>query len=158
MLFFFALKSDGTLNIEYVDDSGSQKILTGDGPVSVDIWHHVAFVFDAEVGSVRLYVNGEESAASSTDASSMHQASAGQLQLGTSDTGYAFNGGIAGVAVSTSALYNSTFSPAWPMEVASTTQGAWILNGSEGATDVLDASGNGHTGTVVDATWVPGCP
>ncbi|MGB2630434.1 MAG: LamG-like jellyroll fold domain-containing protein, partial [Candidatus Omnitrophota bacterium] len=116
-------------------------------------WHHVVHVFGGDIGSQRIYVDGElKSTGTHAASSNINQ---NRITIGDTDYQSNFIGSIDEVAA-----YNRALSEEEIQELATSLpdvsdpdlEAYYSFDGDNAADD----SGNGHTGTINGATWVEG--
>lgn len=126
--------------------------------MSLETWHHVAGVYDD--GDLSLYIDGEL------------QGTGTGTEVGAAYTGYdigiggdpyypedyPWSGLIGPVRISSSVRYSGTFTPTWGWSADADTMALWNVDEGSGSW-LYDASGGGHDGEILDATWSEvGCP
>lgn len=144
---------------------GASEVGTDTIPISLGKWHHVVAVFEA-ANSVRVYLDGVSRVHSITSVSLQPTTtflSIGSLFYNSSTNIHYWDGSITDVRIldrvltasEICALYNATKRPGG--DVAGTLhaddQIAWYPLEDGGGNSVLDHSGNGRHGTILDGTW-----
>jgi len=119
-------------------------------------WYHLAMSYDGV--TVRLFVNG--SIVGWTNAIITYQANNEPMTIG-GQSGNWFNRNLNGrmdeVRISHTCRYTTSFLPSNYLSNDAYTEALYHFD--EGAGDTLhDASGNGHDGIIIGATWTPGGP
>ncbi|HEX4130988.1 MAG TPA: protein kinase [Pirellulales bacterium] len=122
-------------------------------PVAVGQRVHLAGVLDANTKALRLYVDGK--LVDSVTSSAALPATEIKSQLGThvpSETFARYDGTIDEVRISDGVRYTKDFTPQERLEPDAQT---WALYHCDenGGDKLVDASGKGHHGTIVGATW-----
>ncbi|MDP2313448.1 MAG: LamG-like jellyroll fold domain-containing protein [Pseudomonadota bacterium] len=123
-------------------------------------WTHIAMVVSSST-SAALFVDGTRVASvtlTSDSPSSTQHGGVGGGRVNGSGTNYFLDGRIAGVRISNTARYASSFTPESIFTADSSTVALYAMDEGMGTT-LTDSSGNGQDGTVVGATWTTGdCP
>ncbi|MCI0743678.1 MAG: DUF1080 domain-containing protein, partial [Gemmataceae bacterium] len=129
----------------------------GSRPVALGERAHLALVIDAQ--ELRFYVDGKlagrmpRTPMEESNSSAEHAWIGATQRLKLLPMFQHFDGLIGPVRVSKKARYEEDFTPARRFELDADTLALYHFD--EGKGDVLkDSSGNGHHGTIVDASWV----
>ena len=141
-----------------INDKGSGKP-TGQSPIALKKWTHVATTRDQKTGTAILWVNGKPYA---TGQSFEPPKTTYGLHFGVwrpPPTQYWWHGLLDEVRISSKVRYTTEFTPPLFAAVDKDTLALWHLD--EGAGSIAkDASGNGHHGKLLGASWVgegPAC-
>ncbi|RLS56814.1 MAG: hypothetical protein DWH91_05750 [Planctomycetota bacterium] len=134
---------------------GKTPYATAYGPLTPGVRQHRALVFDG--AHMHYYINGiwqGKRRAEAHEGMKWKRWNLKQLRLGSDGDGKKrFEGQIDQVRISKVARYTDNFAPV--TNVASDEQTLALYNFEEGQDDVLkDASGHGHDGKIIGATWV----
>lgn len=158
----YRLTKEGANIRMYIDSDSNYQASTGT-PISANTVQHVAGVYDSLSQTVKLYVNGEEVASSTTGTIPASIGDdAGRFHLGAEDSTTTaanfFDGHIDDARVYSRALT--------PAEVAALYDwapgpvGYWPMDENSGTSTVYDRSGNSTNltmlGTMTADDWVPG--
>ncbi len=123
-------------------------------PIPLDVWTHVAVVFDGS--ELRFYIDGVPGTSFTTSA--MGPANNEGVYIGTIPSGSQnYTGDIAAIRVSKSARYSGAFTPVtyWTNDANT----LLLLRLEEGTgTSVGDSSSNNNDGEITGATWISECP
>jgi hypothetical protein len=154
----YALQLNAAGGLRFVLGNGTQTRLDSAGTMSAGEWHHVAATFSQPVMSV--YVDGQLAGTASHNSALAHDAAA-NLFIGAADHAYYPMGSFARGAMDDVRIYGRALAADEIAELAGVepagTTGPvlhYTFDVNHGDI-VLDDSGNGRTGTVNGATWVP---
>ena len=119
-------------------------------------WTHIAMVVSSSTAA-KIFVNGDLVASASLSSDSPGSTQYGGIGGGNTSFGtdYFLDGRIAGVRISNTARYSSSFTPESTFTADSATVALYAMDEGSGAT-LTDSSGSGLDGTVVGATWATG--
>ena len=130
---------------------GKTPYATAYGPMTVGVRQHRVLVFDGS--HLHYYINGNWQGKRSAEAHDGMMWKLKQLRLGSDGDGKKlFEGRIDQVRISRVVRYDDNFAPVTSVENDEQTLALYNFDDGEG--DVLkDASGHGHDGHIVGATW-----
>jgi len=146
------------------DDGNSVACETPPGTIvasgdQCDPWYHIAFVYDSVTTEWTFYVDGQF-VSSGFDYLPIGLTSR-DLTIGweTDESWgwHSFYGWMTEIRISSIPRYNTPFEPVCHLGSDSNTIAYWDFHEGSGST-LLDMSGNGHHGNIVDGTWVQSCP
>jgi len=140
-----------------INDKGSAAV--GKKTIALGKWTHVAATRDQKTGDTRLWVNGKPYAkgTTATPAKTTYGLHFGVWR--PPPTQYWWHGQLDEVRISTKIRYTAEFTPPAVATADKDTLALWHLNEGSGSV-AKDASGNGHHGKLLGASWVkkgPAC-
>ena len=116
-------------------------------------WHHLAVTFN---GQFEVYVDGT-SVGTAVPKYDSHRSGPYTGGLGAQLGHWYSDATVNMVRISDTVRYTAAFSPDLYMASDADTELFWIFE-DDGATVIEDLSGNGHDGSVLDASWDEDCP
>jgi hypothetical protein len=143
-LFCYTLRlADGKVRFDLMQSNGAYSGLYGATTVTLNVWHHVAAIYDGS--QMRVYLDG------ALDGSQPYTWTPPNIstlfRIGRETYIYApfnYNGQIDEVRVSAGARYTGNFSAQKHLTADATTKGLWRFDGQT----ANDSSGNGNNGTL----------
>ena len=116
-------------------------------PTPLERWFHVAVTYDHTRRQAAMWLDGTAAGTATLDPP---RATTAPLRIAhdtNAETPYPWNGYLAEVRISSVVRYDRAFSPSAALGSDASTIALWNFREATGA--VLDASGNGHEGTLV---------
>lgn len=144
--------------IRYYIDSSSNYVTTDSTNLAVGTWYHVTASYQASSATVRILVNGIAQAATITGTIPTSIGDdAGRFQIGAEDSTLGAANFYDGV-IDDVRIYNWAFGGHEALELSEWAPGPVVqYKFDEGSgSNANDSSGNGSTGAITEATYVPG--
>lgn len=131
------------VRLDIMQSGGSYTAVSGNTDISLNVWHHIAGVYDGS--QMRVYLDGVlDGTATATLAPGNNTTG---LRIGKSSFLYYpnyFTGRIDEVRVSNAALYSSNFTPSAHLTETASTKGLWKFDGET----TNDGSASGANGSL----------